>query len=254
MQPEDYAYLYALEENFWWFTGMREITAALLDPFCPAGQDRLVLDAGCGTGGNLVWLRRYAGNGIVVGLDLVTDALGFCRRRQDQYLVQASATDLPFAGEHFNLVTSFDVLEQLPGEKADDHAMREMYRVLRPGGFCFLRVPAYEWMRSGHDAAIATQRRYTLRLLLRKMEQAGFKIRRATYANTLLLPLAAFRRLVLKRIKLNDQGSDVKPLPPRLQWMNRAFTNVLHSEARFLTRPQAKLPAGLSAICIAQKA
>jgi hypothetical protein len=132
--------------------------------------------------------------------------------------------------------------------------MREMHRVLKPGGICFVRVPAYEWMRSGHDIALSTQRRYTLKPLLHKMRQAGFNILRATYANTLLLPLAVFRRLVLKRIKLSDPGSDVKPLPPQLQLINRAFTNVLRGEARLLKRPQAKLPAGLSAICIAQKA
>ncbi|MBA3320317.1 MAG: methyltransferase type 11, partial [Pyrinomonadaceae bacterium] len=49
MQEEDFAYLYALEESFWWFAGMREITAAVLDPVLPRSQDRLILDAGCGT-------------------------------------------------------------------------------------------------------------------------------------------------------------------------------------------------------------
>lgn len=254
MKSEDYAYLYALEEDFWWFTGMREITATLLDPICPVGQDRLILDAGCGTGGNLVWLKRYAGTGTVVGIDLVADALGFCRQRPDQHLAQASATDLPFASESFDLVTSFDVWEQLPGEESDYRAMREMHRVLRPNGICFVRVPAYEWMRSGHDIALASQRRYTLKGLREKMTRAGFNILRATYANTVLLPLAMLRRLVLKRIRLSDPGSDVKPLPPQLQLMNRLFANVLRSEARLLKRPHTKLPAGLSAICIAQKA
>ncbi len=82
MQSEDFAYLYDLEEKFWWFVGMRAITAALLDPVCAPGRDRLILDDGCGTGGNLEWLKRYAGNGKVVGLDLETDALGFCRERR----------------------------------------------------------------------------------------------------------------------------------------------------------------------------
>jgi SAM-dependent methyltransferase len=252
MQTEDYADLYALEDEFWWFAGMREITAALLDPFCPAEKERLILDAGCGTGSNLAWLRRYAGKGKVFGLDVVGDALKFCTRRQTERLSQASVTVLPFAEETFDLVTSFDVLEQLPAD-SDDFAMREMYRVLRAGGICFVRVPAYEWMRSGHDAALATQRRYTLNQLRKKMEQAGFEVLRATYANSLLLPLAAFRRLVLKRLRLSDPGSDVKPLPPQLKWMNRTLGGALKTEARLLRRSHARLPAGLSAICIARK-
>jgi SAM-dependent methyltransferase len=253
MLREDYAYLYTLEEHFWWFAGMREITSALLDPVCPPTQDRLILDAGCGTGGSLRWLARYARNGRVVGVDLAPEALRFCREREHAYLAQASVTDLPFADSMFDLLTSFDVLVQLPGEMSDERAMREMYRVLRPGGITFVRVAAYEWMRSGHDDALGTQRRYHLATLTERMERAGFHTVRATYANTLLLPLAALRRLVLKRIGLVDSGSDVKPLPPKLQWLNRALIRALRGEARLLKRPRSSLLAGLSAICIAEK-
>jgi hypothetical protein len=94
--------------------------------------------------------------------------------------------------------------------------MREMFRVLRPGGVAFVRVAAYEWMRSGHDEALGTQRRYKLAQLVERMERAGFRVRRATYANALLLPAAAVRRLVLKPLGLADGGSDVKPLPQGL--------------------------------------
>ena len=45
MRAEDYEYLSTLEKDFWWFMGMRNITAALLDPFCPADRDREILDA-----------------------------------------------------------------------------------------------------------------------------------------------------------------------------------------------------------------
>ena len=253
MQEEDFTYLYALEESFWWFAGMREITSVLLAPVLPRSRDRLILDAGCGTGGMLSWLARFAGRGRVVGIDVVPSALRFCRERRHTHLAQASAMHLPFADSTFCLVTSFDVLVQLPGEGADEQAIREMYRVLRPGAVAFVRVAAYQWMRSGHDEALGTQRRYTLGALTERMESAGFSIVRATYANTLLLPAAALRRLVLKRVGLADRGSDVKPLPPKLQWLNRALVSALVCEARILRSPRASLPAGLTAICVAEK-
>jgi ubiquinone/menaquinone biosynthesis C-methylase UbiE len=214
LRAQDFADLFALEESHWWFVGMREVTAALLDPVCPPGHMRDVLDAGCGTGVMLTWLERYAGGGVVAGVDLSADALGFCRGRGLQGLARASVTALPFADSAFDLLTSFDVLVQLPGEGSDESAMREMFRVLRPGGIAFVRAAAYEWMRSGHDEALSTQRRYTLGQLVERMTRAGFRVRRATYANSLLLPAAALRRLVLKRFRLADAGSDVKPLPP----------------------------------------
>lgn len=252
MQPEDYEYLYRLEENFWWFVGMREITAALLDPFLPPDA-RVILDAGCGTGGNLEWLARYAGDGRIVGVDLISDALGFSSKRNHELLVQASATDLPFADESFDLITSFDVLVQIPGRGADDQAMREMFRVLKSGGVAFVRGAAYEWMKSGHDRALGTERRYRLDELREKLKRAGFEILRETYANTLLFPAVAIRRLLLKRLGLADEGSDVKPLPQNLQWINRAMTKALLCEAKRLRDPSSKLPAGLSAICVARR-
>jgi len=253
MRPEDYTDLYALEDNFWWFSGMREVTTALLDPFCPPDQDRFVLDAGCGTGGMLSWLSRYAARGRVVGIDLVSDAIDFCHARKHKYLVQASVTDLPFSDSVFDLVTSFDVLVQLAGNDSDVRAMREIRRVLRPGGIAFVRAAAYKWMMSSHDEALGTQRRYSLNELTGKMEHSGFSILRASYANGFLLPVAIVRRLLLKRIGISDRGSDVKPLPPGLGWLNRGLAAVLRSEALLLKHAGLNLPAGLSAICIAQK-
>jgi ubiquinone/menaquinone biosynthesis C-methylase UbiE len=253
MQHADYAHLYHLEEHFWWFAGMRAITGALLDPVCPRTKDRLILDAGCGTGGMLSWLARYSENGKVIGIDLVSTALDFCRERGRGTLAQASVTHLPFADSTFDLLTNFDVLYQLPGERSDELAIREMHRVLRPEGVAFVRTAAYQWMKSSHDEALRGQRRYLLDELSGKMEDAGFEILRATYANTILLPVVIVNRLVLQRLGLVESGSDVKPLPKSLRWLNGVLTGLLRSEACFLKAPKAQLPAGLSAICVARK-
>lgn len=248
VRAEDFQSLRDLEEGFWWFVGMRAITAALLESLHPPPRSQWILDAGCGTGGNLRWLARYGR--VIIGLDLADDALRFCRESNRNDLIQASVADLPFADETFDLVTSFDVLVQLKEDDAEK-AVREMHRVLRGGGVALVRVAAYEWMRSGHDVALGTQKRYRLDELTRLMERAGFEIARATYANALLLPVAAVRRLILKRIGLADAGSDVKPLGARWQWLNRPLTRVLAAEARLLRRTDLRF--GLSAICLARK-
>jgi SAM-dependent methyltransferase len=251
MRTEDYQDLFELEEEFWWFVGMRQITAAVLDPLLRENVSRIVLDAGCGTGANVAWLRRYAGASEVVGMDLASDALKFARQRTQQLPVQASVTELPFPDSTFDLVTSFDVIVQLPGEGADERAVREMYRVLIPGGIAFVRAAAYQWMRSGHDVALDTQRRYSLNELRALLERTGFQVIRATYANGLLLPIAALHRLVLKPIGLAPSGSDVSPLPSGLRWINPILQALLRCEAGWLRL--SPLPAGLSVICAVQK-
>lgn len=252
MQTEDYSYMFELEERFWWFVGMREIAATLLDEF-QTEKNISVLDAGCGTGANLNWLERYTNVENIYGIDLIDTALTFCKERNLKNLAQASATDLPFADESFDMITSFDVLVQIPGEGADEKAIAEMYRVLKKGGVAFVRVAAYKWMRSGHDEAMNTQRRYTLNEIKARLEKFDFKILRTTYANTFAFPLAVTRRLLLKRIGLSDKGSDVKPLSPRLQWLNSLLTRGLLLESRLLKTRKRKLPFGLSAICIIRK-
>ena len=252
MQTEDFADLYEVEDKLWWFVGMREISAALLGDLLPPNVEN-VLDIGCGTGLNLKWLERYAQADSISGLDVEKTALDFCRRRRENFLAQASATDLPFADETFDLVTSFDVLVQIPGERADEKAIAEMFRVLKPRGMAFVRAAAYQWMRSDHDKALNSQRRYTLSELSGKLEKAGFTILRKTYANTLPFPLAVVRRLILKPVGLSEKGSDVKPLPPSLEWLNRTLTRALLAEASFLRRPRVSLPFGLSAVCVARK-
>lgn len=250
MQAQDYAYLYELEENFWWFVGMREISKVLLDPICATARERDVLDAGCGTGGMLSWLTQHAGSSGVVGIDLSPIALEFCRQRNHQQLTQGSIAQLPFADSSFDLVTSFDAIQHVL-DKGDVRAIAEIYRVLRPGGFAFVRVPAYEWLRSGHDAALNVQRRYTLAELSDEMRRAGFTIRRATYANTFLLPVAAMKRLVLSRFGSGHAESEVKPWPKSWQWLNGLLSLPLKLEAGLLRRMD--LPFGVSAICIGEK-
>ena len=253
MRAEDYQYLYELEDHFWWFAGMRTIAGALLDQYCSANRNRRILDAGCGTGSNLLWLQRYAGDGEIYGIDLNFDALQMSRQRGPGRLAQASVTNLPFADSSFDLMTSFDVLVQLPTTGAAEQAMREIYRVLRPGGIAFVRAAAFEWLRSGHDEALETQRRYQLSELSLRLERNGLVVLRATYANSLLLPAAAFRRLVLKRVGLADSGSDVKPLAPWLGPLNTIMRAMLQVEAAWLKTTRFNLPAGVSAICVVRK-
>lgn len=253
MEIEDYQYLYELEDRFWWFAGMRAITGALLSQYYPAECDRTILDAGCGTGANVIWLKRYAGNGAVYGMDLNLQALQLSRQRGVERLVRASVTNLPFDDSSFDLITSFDVIVQLPTGGADEQAIQEMYRVLKPGGIGLVRVAAYEWLRSGHDKALGTQKRYRLSEISFQLERAGFIVLRATYANSLLLAPVVFRRLVLKRARLAESGSDVKPLPRWLSPLNTTMRSILQAEAAWLGKMNLNLPAGVSAICVVSK-
>jgi SAM-dependent methyltransferase len=247
MRTEDYEFLYQLEERYWWFVGMREITDAVASKDL-AKKNIRILDAGCGTGYNL---GHYASGDMrdVYGLDIADAALAWVRKRGFRKIAQASVTEIPFKSESFDVVFSFDVLQQLPSD-INEAGIREMHRVLKPGGFLFIRVAAFEWLRSSHDEEVHTLHRFTRDELAEKIVDSGFTVERISYANTILFPVVLVRRF-LKRFGIGA-GTDVKPLPRGLAWLDRIFRRMLLREAQWF-RQGRTFPFGLSIICCARK-
>jgi SAM-dependent methyltransferase len=246
MQAQDFEDLYNLEERFWWFVAMRHITDTVIQQDLQR-QSLDILDAGCGTGYNI---QHYEKPGYrVFSFDVSQDALAGVRKRGVRKVCQASVTQIPYRSEAFDLVVSFEVVDQLQTEGAME-ALREMHRVLKPGGSLYIRLPAFEWMRSSHDADIATAHRYTKPELVEMLQRAGFEIRLASYANTLLFPVVMLKRS-LKSFGVG-RGTDVKPLPGAIAWIDPIFRKVLAAEARVLGAHRS-LPFGLSVIAYAGK-
>ncbi len=241
MKHEEYARMFAAEEMQWWYAGMRRISRALLDRhFTPRPGARL-LDAGCGTGNNLVHLADL---GAPVGLDLSEEALRFCRSRRVT-VARGSLLHLPFRDASFDLVTSFDVLYHR--WVADDGAaVRELARVLRPGGLLLVRVPALKLLWGAHDEAVLSRKRYTRAEVETLLRGAGLDVLRASYCNTLLFPLLLLRR-TLDRL-LDRHGSDVGFLPAPLESL---FRGLLGIEARLV--PHVSLPIGASVTALARR-
>ncbi len=243
MNRDEYARLYRLEDRHWWFVGMRRIAEALLAPAL-AGDTLRILDAGCGTGGALRWLAPY---GRVWGVERSPDALAYCQQRQLKRVCQGSLLALPHPDAAFDLVTSFDVIyhRDVPNDVA---ALRELRRVVCPGGWGLVRVPALPALWSAHDEAVHARQRYWLGELRAKAEQAQWEVVRGTYANTLLLPGAAAARLAkAARRETGDHTgeSEVQEAPGVV---NAVLTAILSLEAQWLRR--ADLPLGLSALVL----
>jgi SAM-dependent methyltransferase len=245
MEPSEYANVARLEEVHWWYTGMRAIATDWLRrlPTPQPARFPLILDGGCGTGGALGWLAEF---GAPAGVDIHPLALRLAAERGRARLVQASVEALPFAAGSFHLLTSFDVLYHL--QVADDgQALREFARVLRPGGWLLLRVPAHEGLRRAHDRVVHTRHRYTREEVSEGLEAAGFRPVRVTYANGLLVLPALIRRLAERR-RPEAAGSDAR-LPPRP--LNALLAALVRAEGWWLRR--FDLPVGLSVMALARK-
>lgn len=266
MMRDEYRVMYEVEDNHWWYRGMRRNLLALLQHHhdWQAQPAPSILDAGCGTGANLQQFLTGFGGKLpaqqAVGFDLAGEALGFCQRRGlSGRLAQASITQLPFASSNFDIAISFDVINNLPD---DAPAFMEVGRVLRHGGLFILNLPAYQFLYSEHDLAIRGRRRYTAKEVAERLAQAGFIIERQTYLNTLLFGPAALVRLLRARkvtarpALLQDSSAAAQvhtDLTPPHPLVNDLLEQVMGLEARLLARTNLNLPFGLSVMTVARK-
>src|SRR5271170_14908 len=177
------------EDIHWWYRGRRTVLDGVLAGLgLPAGAR--ILDAGCGSGRNMVELARL---GTVTGVELSETSVELARERDVGEVIAGSVLEMPFAEDSFDLAVSLDVIEHLQDDLA---ALREFRRVIAPGGALLVTVPAYQWLWSGHDVINHHHRRYTRRSLQRVAEQAGWTQVRTTYFNSLLLPPAIVLRML----------------------------------------------------------
>ncbi len=231
----------AVDDDHWWYRGRRAVINGTLDRLAlPPGL--ATLDAGCGSGRTLLELSRF---GSVAATELDLDAAALAGSRGDFDVRIAALPEVPWPDASFDLITCLDVIEHVEDDVA---ALRELRRVARPSSVLLVTVPAYPLLWSRHDVANHHHRRYTRRALRDALAAAGWRLRRITSFNSLLLaPAAAVRLAQRDRIPQETRVSDLSLGPI---WLNRLLELPLRAEARWLHGGRA-LPLGLSLLIVA---
>ena len=182
-----------------------------------------------------------------VQIDLTWAGLQFARQRGERLTARATAAHLPFASERFDLVTSFDVLYALD-DATERQAIAEMARVLKPGGRLVVNVAALDLLRGNHSILSDEVRRYSRGDLRRRLEAAGFIVRRMTYTNLTILPLVAAVRIA-QRLSGHQESQAEIAIPPAP--VNAALSGMLALEAAALR--VTNMPLGSSLLAIGEK-
>jgi SAM-dependent methyltransferase len=247
LELEHQARYHGLGNSYWWLAGKYEIIMDCIAHTLPVGGQWAVLDAGCGPGN---MLDRLSSRGTVTGSDLSLPALSFCRSRGYQRLMLSRLDALPLKEQDFDLVTAIDVLEHIPDDAA---GLREIHRVLRPGGTVVLTVPAFQVLWGDHDDIYGHYRRYRVSQVAALMAATGFEVIKLSYFQPLFfLPLLLFRRWK----KLTRGGSN-RPIEQRDDFvaigpgLNRLLTRVLAAEKYVLRR--FAFPFGVTLVCVGRK-
>lgn len=242
LEPVEYRRMREYEERYWWHVARRDMLREFLLAGMAPSDSRLGLDLGCGTGANFGWLSPF---GRFFGSEVSNELYrpGLPRPSRPVFLSRGEA--LPHLEGTFDLVTFFDVLEHI-----EDHAgfLREVRRILKPGGFIFLSVPAYPFLWSEHDVSLHHKRRYLDSTLKQVVEESGFEIVRQSYAMAAVFPLIAGWRILSKLLPRSGPASASYVWTPGP--LNDILIGVLGLEGKLLRR--GRLPFGTSLFCLAR--
>jgi len=244
MKPELFEHYNKIEENYWWFVGMRDIFMRSIKGLYGQNKtDLRILDTGCGTGMTAMGLE---GLGDVSGLDVEPKALEYCRNRGLKKLVCAEGDRTPFKNDTFDLITSLSVIEHID---EDAGFVREMNRICKDNGRVVFSTSAFDFLWSKHDVANRHKRRYTKKYL-REIITKHFTIEKITYTNCILFPVIwlGIKMSNLSKNDLNSNRGGFYNIPKSL---NKLLILVLKLEALLLQK--INFPFGISLLCIAKK-
>ena len=239
-----YKQMREIEQFHWWFTARRKIVSRLTQSLLEGTQHR-ILDAGCGTGGNLAMLSKF---GAVVGVEMDPLAAQMSRERNSADIREGSLpAQFPVSDEErFDLVVALDVLEHIDDDVA---SLTRLRTNLAADGKMLVTVPAFPFLWSSHDEVHHHKRRYRKADLTRKLEAAGLRVVYASYYNSLLFPAAALVRL-MERLMVKQKAPAEVAVPNR--WLNKLLYGLFVIEKYVIGR--ISLPFGLSVIAVAEKA
>ena len=242
MDKSLYENIYQVEETHWWYRARREIIFDWVKRILSIYEKPRILDIGCGTGFNITYLDQL-GYSQVHGLDFSQDALMYCKSRQLSILTIANAENLPIQNSVYDVILALDIVEHIPNDR---QALSEVYRTLKPGGSFVVFVPAYQFLWSFQDEISHHQRRYEAGDLRSKLLQAGFEIKKLSYANSFLFPIVWLGRLILRTFPGFFKISSESQMNPT--WMNDLLYHIFKAEIPFIRF--ANFPFGVSIICV----
>ncbi|MEM4318467.1 MAG: class I SAM-dependent methyltransferase [Candidatus Pacearchaeota archaeon] len=163
-----------------------------LEKFSKEWKKGKLLEIGCGNCRNLLVFARAGFD--CYGIDFSKEMLKYARYFAKKHhiavkLKLAEATNLPFLEKSFDYILCIAVLHHLQGEKARIKALKEIWRVLKPGGEAFISVwnkLSWRWLFRAKERYIAwrvkdkTYMRYYYLFwpweIERLLKQIGFKI------------------------------------------------------------------------------
>jgi len=252
LNVEEYEVMHAMEKNHWWYQGLRDYLNTFIRLYPVEANAKVkILDAGCGTGGNLAFLSSISSSYSLEGFDLSDKAVEYSSTKAPSAEIYSGNICAPMLkGESYDIAYSMDVV-CIPGWTNAKDGLKQICSALKPGGVLIINLPAYQWMYSEHDVAVHVSERFTKANVEEMVVELGLQMQSCSYRVFFLFPLVFLLRLptILFKKKMEKAKSDLS-LPSPL--LNRLLSSTLKLENR-LIKMGLTLPFGSSISFVASK-
>lgn len=240
--PEYYQQLASLEDGHFWFNARNRLIIYFLRKHGAVFSN--FLEVGCGTGYVLNGLAKEYPAARLVGTDIFYEGAVFAQRRlSGASILQCDALKMPFRSG-IDVIGAFDVIEHI---EDDVRVLKELARVLRPGGLLLLTVPQHAYLWNYFDQVSCHIRRYSRRDLMEKLDGAGFEPVEAVSFVSLLLPALLLR----KTWQSKGRGREIEIL--RVHPLLNAILDGLMKFELWMIKHGIGFPAGGSLFIMARK-
>lgn len=163
----------------------RDLVARSIQKHCRETAP-IVLEVGCSSGSLIEHLRRVCPSVSLVGSDFLIGSLEVAAQRLSTVpLVQFDLLHCPFPAGSVNVVVALNVLEHIDDDLL---GMRQIARILQPGGLAHIEVPAGPRLFDFYDSFLLHHRRYTMKRLLALGKAAGLVSVETTHLGFFLYP------------------------------------------------------------------
>lgn len=247
----EYEKMHLHETKLWWYKILHKKVLKQIEANFGQNKSIKILDAGCGTGGLLAFLKTN-GYENLNGFDISTDAVDFCNKKGlkvNQLDIRAIENFGP--NEKFEVIICNDMLYFLSDEEIVK-TLQIFSQKLNNQGLILLNIHAFEVFSGTHDIAVGSNRRFVLRQFQHFADRAGVKIASASYWSLLLSPLILAARL-WQNFKLKIGFLNYQTVESDVSYPGNFINNLLYKIVKLEEKFIQKSPFGSSLNMTLQK-
>lgn len=167
------------------------------------GTNPTIMEVGCSSGYLLEKISHELPEALVVGADIVyTPLVELAKKNPHIPMMRFDLLKCPLPDSSIDAIVLINVLEHI---EDDNLALKQIHRILKPGGVAVIEVPSNPNLYDFYDEALLHFRRYRLSDLVKQLDKLEFKIVKKSHLGFFIYPMFWVVKQMNKRLSNQSQ-------------------------------------------------